>query len=350
MGTNQPHNKIAKEELISELRRLNSLVDGKPTTKDMKKHGKHSPTPYLSRFGDWISALDSAGIQPSQTQKEYSNRNTQLSKNKVIQGIRNVYEQHGKVTKRLIDSESEISSTSVQNWFEDFNTALRASDVPVTKQVHVKESVECHNCGGQFEKMPYQIDGTDWHFCSDECRMDGMATPSVECTCDMCQSQFMQSPMALTGSNHNYCSKDCYDQYWSENTSNATTVVCEGCGQDFQRNKAQANNGPNYCSVECFHEHTSDPASRVRYYGPNWPEQRQKALKRDDYECQDCGMSVSQHERRFETSIHVHHIIPARKFEDYQKQNRTDNLITLCVDCHKKWEGLQLAPDRRNKS
>jgi 5-methylcytosine-specific restriction endonuclease McrA len=69
------------------------------------------------------------------------------------------------------------------------------------------------------------------------------------------------------------------------------------------------------------------------YYGPNWFEQREKALKRDNYTCQKCGARGDD----------VHHIIPFRKFglANYLKANELSNLITLCKSCHGKENGKE---------
>lgn len=79
-------------------------------------------------------------------------------------------------------------------------------------------------------------------------------------------------------------------------------------------------------------------------YGPNWNKQRQKALKRDGYECTVCGISNSDHKEMYGAGLHVHHIQKVRHFDDYKKQNRLDNLVTLCVTCHSDWEGIPLRP------
>ncbi len=75
-------------------------------------------------------------------------------------------------------------------------------------------------------------------------------------------------------------------------------------------------------------------------YGPNWPEQRDKARARDGYRCVLCGAPESpgrQHD--------VHHIRPFRSFgylpgvnENYRLANQLDNLRTLCRSCHQKVE------------
>lgn len=64
--------------------------------------------------------------------------------------------------------------------------------------------------------------------------------------------------------------------------------------------------------------------------GEEWRLIRREVLKRDDYNCQKCGVSHSE----VETWLTVHHIVPFRKFEDEEEANKADNLITLCPKCH----------------
>ena len=71
------------------------------------------------------------------------------------------------------------------------------------------------------------------------------------------------------------------------------------------------------------------------YYGPNWEEQRRKALDRDKHLCQKCGAKENGREHD------VHHIIPFRIFgiKRYEEANQIDNLLTLCIGCHRKLGG-----------
>lgn len=48
----------------------------------------------------------------------------------------------------------------------------------------------------------------------------------------------------------------------------------------------------------------------------NWPQQRRRALKRDEFEYQTpkCDVTREVHHKRYERDIHVHHIIPRRQF------------------------------------
>ena len=77
---------------------------------------------------------------------------------------------------------------------------------------------------------------------------------------------------------------------------------------------------------------SSDPNN----YGPNWNQQRQRALQRDNYQCQVCGI------REDERSHHVHHKIPFREFTTYVSANKLENLVTLCPVCHRQAESAIL--------
>lgn len=67
-------------------------------------------------------------------------------------------------------------------------------------------------------------------------------------------------------------------------------------------------------------------------YGSIWPNQRKKALERDRYTCQHCGISGDR------TPLHVHHIVPYRFNESNSMVNALENLITLCPVCHEQAE------------
>lgn len=96
-------------------------------------------------------------------------------------------------------------------------------------------------------------------------------------------------------------------------------------------------------------EHIYWQGGHDQYYGPNWNEQRKKALLRDQSRCQRCGKTPTSGDY-----IHVHHRKPRREFrqeyddpEWWKRANRLENLITLCHNCHAKWEHIPLKFDLR---
>ena len=65
------------------------------------------------------------------------------------------------------------------------------------------------------------------------------------------------------------------------------------------------------------------PKTSIKY-PDNWDELRERVYKRDEYRCQNCGIS--------NVKLHCHHIVPLNK----GGTNNLSNLITLCEDCHAK--------------
>ena len=65
-------------------------------------------------------------------------------------------------------------------------------------------------------------------------------------------------------------------------------------------------------------------------YGDDWNKIRLTVYKRDDYKCQECGITMSETKK----AHHVHHIKPFLDSGD----NSLKNLITLCPSCHRKIE------------
>jgi 5-methylcytosine-specific restriction endonuclease McrA len=54
---------------------------------------------------------------------------------------------------------------------------------------------------------------------------------------------------------------------------------------------------------------------------------RQQILRRDGWRCQSCGAM---------SNLEVHH----REFRSHSGTDAEENLITLCVDCHRRAHGL----------
>ena len=78
-------------------------------------------------------------------------------------------------------------------------------------------------------------------------------------------------------------------------------------------------------------------------YGVGWNESKRKAVReRDGRVCQDPNCSVTQtdHIDKYGQKLHVHHLRKAREIDDPEDRNAKENLITLCADCHQRWEKI----------
>jgi hypothetical protein len=120
---------------------------------------------------------------------------------------------------------------------------------------------------------------------------------------------------------------------------------CKYCGEHNTQLKSDSGKGV-FCNMECRdayqrgEKHPAYISGTDYHYGPNWEEQREKCLSRDNYRCQWCGVSNED----APIALNAHHIIPFRKFDDREKANRVDNLVALCLSCHGRWEGIPVKP------
>jgi predicted nucleic acid-binding Zn ribbon protein len=168
-----------------------------------------------------------------------------------------------------------------------------------------------------------------------------------EIECKNCGSEFTTSQRIQ---NKSYCSIDCYHEYRRKKAGHKTRVqyrFCVICGKTF---KAYPR-GKKHCSRECFeiaHKDNMRGENNPSYIdgrsykptydaGSEWHHIRVRVYNRDNYECQDCGekcvgkdtaMKYPEYSKRI---IQCHHIVPY----DVSQDNSLDNLVTLCIVCHR---------------
>lgn len=225
--------------------------------------------------------------------------------------------------------------------------------------------VACTNCGTLISKAPNELRDRK-PFCSKACHDEWRRVHQrgenhhqynrVQTTCEQCGKSTKRTPSQAAHAEHHFCSRAC-DNEWrrahplvgAANPRYTTiTVQCAQCGADVQRQPWQANAYQSFCGRKCVNAYAS--AHRVAenganwrgghdgYRGPNWNRQRNAARKRDQYACQRCGKT----ERELGRELDVHHIKPLREFnyvyglnENYKLANVLENLLSLCIPCHK---------------
>jgi hypothetical protein len=166
--------------------------------------------------------------------------------------------------------------------------------------------------------------------------------------CKHCKKEFYIFPYIAKKSKDNYCSLQCYHSGREYPRGEAhrnwqggkIITFCKLCGKRKEKTRRQVKVwGTGFCSQECWHKWcviNEDGLVRkgernFRWQGgisnspypATWTQKLKKQVReRDDYTCQICGKV--QKKKRFA----VHHI-------DYcKKNNKPENLITLCGVCH----------------
>lgn len=82
--------------------------------------------------------------------------------------------------------------------------------------------------------------------------------------------------------------------------------------------------------------HHNWKGGKIWWRGKEWNDIKKKIIKRDRNRCVKCGMSNKENIKRFSAPLQVDHIRPYRE----TKNNRPENLQTLCNVCHGKKSGI----------
>lgn len=243
-----------------------------------------------------------------------------------------------------------------------------------TERFDSRRGLGVHHSSVHDERLPNRECaecGTDFHceyerkYCSEECHdtavsYGGEANPNYRggkepTTCEICGDSFEYYPSEKKGL---YCAECVENGEWREPpVSDGTdhpqwgggkvSAECAVCGDRVERYPSQTSGKETLCSNECRYDwlseeftgegHPNWEGGDVGNYGPGWNRVRREALERDGYECVVCRTGREELGRNPD----VHHIVPVRLFEHAEGHDRTDahrlsNVVSLCVDCHRK--------------
>lgn len=185
-------------------------------------------------------------------------------------------------------------------------------------------------------------------------RYDGSHSPAwkggkATVYCTICGAPVEVTPARLKHTKHFFCDdKEHFAQWQSERMKGERAeyidVPCAHCGEILHIRKKRFEKSKSG-RVFCNPQHQANwrktylrgenswnwKGGYEPYYGPDWAEQRCKALERDNYTCQICGNAEIE-----ERELGAHHIAPFREFgrKRYKEANHLSNLLTVCNSCH----------------
>lgn len=271
---------IADEELIDELRRLERILGRRPSLNDNTKHGCYSATAYRNHFGSWSGALEQLGYNID------SPETSEASKDEVIEDICRVADGLGHVpTSREYDEHGDYSKTLFGHR-DDWSWNRAVIDAGLFPQ----------------EGAP-------------ECRVGELIDEILDLFVEV-----GASPLTKEIVHHAPHSSHLYKSVFG-----SLPEMHRICGIP-----------PRYRNG-----YYSPPENPHVDYGDNWDEKKAEALERDRWRCQDCGIEQVECRDKHNRSLHVHHIVKIRLFEQPENANFLENLITLCEECHRNQEGIR---------
>lgn len=229
--------------------------------------------------------------------------------------------------------------------------------------------VACAWCGETKRVSPCEKAGKNNHFCDMGCKgnwwgenIRGETHPNwdggpVTVECSYCGAQ-KKIPECYAEQRSNYfCDGECEGSWMSENLTGERAanwkglfeLTCEQCGDGY-RVRPNRKGSSRFCSPECLAEwqavhFTGENSPRWKGgtapYGVGWNEEKRESVReQQDRYCAGCG----EHESGLSRKLDVHHIRPARTFDDPAKRNDESNLVAMCHGCHQRWEGIPIRP------
>lgn len=324
---------IADEKLLDDIRRVHANLGSPPSENDYREYGEYSVSAVRRAFGKYTAGREAAGVpetdmrggQNKISREDLLEELQRLSK--IVDGTprRVDLEMHGKFAEQPYRREFGSWSAALLAAGNDYDDLNRPG-----RQVAKRVTVNCTICGVEQERLESQIRSAKNVFCSQDClhtwRSESFTgeshplTDRVDVECEWCEEPLSRVPAVDEAREHHFCSYECMGEWRSEHRSGENAPAWEGGGH--------------------------------LYRGPNWLSQREKAIQRDEYTCQRCECTESEHFEEYGRQLSVHHIRPVREFyaeidngqPDFNEVNALSNLVTLCVDCHRKIEGLPVTP------
>jgi len=328
--------------LINELAMVAAQVDNRPTQKQMVERGDRGASVYRNRFGSWNTAVELIGYDATpdrtRTNRDKNEETKSANRGASVESILNELAILGAIFERSPKSTEAndigaYSSGVYTNRFGSWDQALiLAGQNPRNGKIHSDEKLlntlrDLAN-GVENPPTPSELNQKSDHSHNTYQDRFGSWNNAIQAAGLKIRRQYGHGEVELE---------------------------CMNCGGEVWKKKSHAEKHElHFCDTGCWGEWLSENVNgednphwqggHSTYYGENWEEIRKKARERDDYTCQSCGVAQVEHQRETGKSLHVHHIRPIREFDDPDDANELPNVVTLCVQCHKRWEGIPVRP------
>jgi hypothetical protein len=333
-GTNH-ENDVSDERLIEELRRLAKDLERVPRFEDMADHGAFSPHTYMRRWGSWPEAKDAAGLDARTTTSR------RISEGELLEALRDLAVERGRPpTIADMNEHGPYSHRPYYRTFDSWNAALGAAGFDPNHTNGYDESLLIEELRALADEMGHTP-------AMREMRQHGRYSPDAYITTFGSWTEAWRA-----------AGLDARDWYPARATERdlleAIQTVAEGLGHvpsreeiiehgPYSRSPYERAFGSWSAALEAagFEPYREgDVDGEYVYYGASWPRQRERALRRDQYRCQDpkCSLTDADHRARFGRGVEVHHRTKFRRFDSHEKANGLWNLVTLCRAHHDEWE------------
>jgi len=353
-------NKIEKEDIINDIKKLSKELNKCPTSIEYKNNGNFSIVTVRKKLGSWWEALSKAGFSEYDG-KDSSQPQNSRTNNEYISEFERVGEKINKVpTQKDIKLHSKYSLSSYKYNFKSWKEIIEKSKFSLKNS---RNGIEISNeeALDELKKTVSKIGiNNSTRDIMSECKFSRTLYARKFGTINKALLEIGYEPLVrrdnpgkeqlikdIKGIYRCYCDKDetpgqkiyhkkaKYSRNWVRNEFGSWNNAVEKAG--FEANE-KIKSGWSALKGE-DHPLWKGGVNRVKYYGASWCERRENVRKRDGNNCRVCGVNSKE---KYNLKPDVHHITPVRYWnveEEHQQMNHSRNLISLCKACHKPLEG-----------
>lgn len=378
---------VSSQELLDNLRDVASRLERTPTTSEIDELGRFSPSTYQKRFGTIANARAKAGLKrkidrtervefecewcgstekkiPSEAERrDYCSSTCAnqavggITDEELIQSLKSLAKKLGRApSSQEFDEKTKYWHGVIANRFGSYSQAIRdigyepiaPKDVSDEKLLQDLREIEekagraprigdLKESGSVSTSMPYVTRFGSWADALEKAGIEPETTQRVKISKEELIGEYQRLADQLE-------KPPSYTEVQQNSKFSPTTY--ERAFGTFLEAKESAGFEPIATdNLPRGEDHYAWKEGKVQYYGKTWQKQRERALERDSYECKSCGVSAEEHKETIGVDLHVHHITPARDFDDHKERNKLSNLITLCAACHRTWESMPIQPE-----
>lgn len=334
---------VSQEELVDNFYDVVEDIGRTPTQEELIDLGDHSLGAYIRHFGSYNSFLESEGLE--------KNNERNISREDLIEDLKRIYRETGEVpTKEAIEIHSEYSIQPYYRVFGSIRESAQAAgfDPAYYRGLSDSKLLEMMvNLADELGQSP-TVDQFNEHAPAHASTLinrfgtynDALQEAGLEPNLEVHnpEEKLLNEVLRLSEElGRTPSTKDMADKgKFSPST--------------YERRFDTWNDALREVGLEVIREWKLPPEERLDVgYGSMWPRRREEAMERDGNKCVSCPTTLEQHLEEHGRTLHVHHIRPFRKFvedgvPDYEAAHDLNNLMTVCVTCHRKWEGIPLRP------
>ena len=241
--------KISEQELLDEISRMADVLHRPPTTTEMDELGEYSLSTYLRRFGSWETALEEAGVGPTDRRQRPSNR---IREETLLADLRALAADLGRPpTAEEMWKRGAHSPATYLDRYDTWNGALEAADLQPRRfrkaGIRDRELVRSlRELAASLERRPQRqemdtyglISGTtyfnrfgSWRNALDAAGLTARPDDDrviVEGLCTVCCDSVATPVSDLAADGRPYCTSECEAVYADETIDFADDVLARG--------------------------------------------------------------------------------------------------------------------------